>query len=84
LKTIAIFAHNPGITEFVNDLTDSHLDDMPTCGVFAVKANVTHWKLFAASEKEFLFLIIPEMSSKEQSVEVSDTTGDAIKYKYLR
>ncbi len=62
-NTIAIFSHNPGITEFVNELTDRQLDNMPTCGIFAVKANINHWKLFASSKKEFLFFDFPKHSS---------------------
>ena len=60
LKSIALFAHNPGITEFVNDLTNTQIDDMPTCAMFAVKANVTHWKLFEGADKEFLFFDYPK------------------------
>ncbi len=59
-KTIAIFSHNPGITDFVNELTVAQIDDMPTCAMFAVKANITHWKLFAEAEKEFLFFDYPK------------------------
>ncbi|HEX3025062.1 MAG TPA: histidine phosphatase family protein, partial [Chitinophagaceae bacterium] len=53
-NSIAIFSHNPGITEFVNELTSRELLNMPTCGIFAVKANVSYWKLFPAAKKEFL------------------------------
>lgn len=59
-NTIAIFSHNPGITDFVNELTNRQLDSMPTCAVFAVKANINHWKLFASSKKEFLFFDFPK------------------------
>jgi phosphohistidine phosphatase len=36
-KTIALFSHNPGITEFANKLTSTRIDDMPTCAVFGIK-----------------------------------------------
>lgn len=42
-KTIAVFAHNPGITDFANELTDVRIDDMPTCAIFAVKADIKNW-----------------------------------------
>lgn len=60
LKTVAVFSHNPGITDFVNDLTHKIIENMPTCAVFAVKANILHWKLFMQAEKEFLFLDYPK------------------------
>ncbi len=63
LNTAAIFAHNPGITYFVNELTEMRIDNMPTCGVFALQANITHWKDFARAKKEFLFFDWPKNSS---------------------
>ncbi len=60
-NTIAVFSHNPGITAFVNSLTDTRIDDMPTCGEFAVKAKIKSWKEFAAAEKEFWFFDYPKM-----------------------
>jgi phosphohistidine phosphatase len=60
-KTVAIFSHNPGITEFVNTLTPVQIDNMPTCGVFAVKANVSSWSEFADAAKEILFFTYPKL-----------------------
>ena len=59
---IALFSHNPGITEFANSLTDTRIDDMPTCGVFAVQANADDWKDFMNAEKKFLFFDYPGKS----------------------
>ena len=61
INTVALFAHNPGITDFVNDLsTPVQIDNMPTCGVFAVKADCKHWTDFAKAKKEFLFFDYPK------------------------
>ncbi len=60
INTAAVFAHNPGITYFVKDLTTVKLDNMPTCAVFAVKANIDHWKDFAKAKREFLFFDYPK------------------------
>jgi phosphohistidine phosphatase len=57
---VAIFSHNPGITSFVNSLTDTHIDDMPTCAVFAIKADVEKWKDFREAKKEFWFFDYPK------------------------
>ena len=60
-KTVALFAHNPGITDFVNSLCkEVHIDNMPTCGVFAVQADVKSWEDFECAEKEFLFFKFPK------------------------
>lgn len=57
---VALFSHNPGITDYVNTLCSVHTDNMPTCGVFAVQADVESWEEFTKSEKSFLFYDYPK------------------------
>jgi phosphohistidine phosphatase len=59
-KTVAIFSHNPGITEFANQLCNTRIDDMPTCAIFAVKADIKSWREFAEAEKKFWFFDYPK------------------------
>jgi len=58
--TIALFSHNPGITDFANTLTAARIDDIPTCGIFAVSVDTDDWKNFRAAKKEFLFFDYPK------------------------
>ncbi len=60
VETAAIFSHNPGITAFVNELTKTKIDNMPTCGVFAIKAETDHWKDFWPAKKSFWFFDYPK------------------------
>lgn len=60
ISTAAIFAHNPGITDFVNQLTDARIDDMPTCAVFAIKIDTDTWKEFTNASKTFWFADWPK------------------------
>lgn len=60
LKTVAVFSHNPGITDFANELCQTHVDDMPTCSIFAVKAAINDWSDFEAAEKSFWFFDYPK------------------------
>jgi phosphohistidine phosphatase len=62
ITTAAIFSHNPGITDFVNSLTNARLDNMPTCGIFAIQAPLSKWADFAKAEKTFLFFDYPKMT----------------------
>ena len=64
-NTLAIFSHNPGITEFANLLTATKVNNIPTCGVFAVKADCKKWKDFAEAKKEFWFFDYPKAGSTE-------------------
>jgi phosphohistidine phosphatase len=60
---VAIFSHNPGITEFVNQLAENNsINDMPTCGVFAVQINISKWKEFKKAKKDFLLFDFPKVS----------------------
>ena len=60
---VAIFCHNPGITDFVNVLDVSvKIDNMPTCGVFAIQANTDSWKHFFSSPQKCLFVDYPKKS----------------------
>ena len=58
---VALFSHNPGITEFANTLTDIRVDNMPTCSIFAVKLNIKDWNEFQDAKKEFLFFDYPKL-----------------------
>lgn len=60
-NNIAVIAHNPGITDYVNRLIpNTQIDFMPTCGVFAVQSNCTKWSDFSASDKTLLFVSFPK------------------------
>ena len=58
--SIAIFSHNPGLTDFANQLTDVLIDDIPTCGIFAVRSNAGKWSEFSNAEKKFWFFDYPK------------------------
>jgi phosphohistidine phosphatase len=61
---VALFSHNPGITDFASALTSAHISNMPTSSVFAVTAPVDSWKDFSSAEKSFLFFYKPEEKQK--------------------
>lgn len=56
----ALFSHNNGITDFANQLTDTRIDNIPTCGVFAIKADCADWADFQKAKKEFWFFDYPK------------------------
>lgn len=60
LHSVAIFSHNPGITEFATDLTNTSIDNIPTCGIFAIKLSIKHWKDFESGQKKFWFFDYPK------------------------
>jgi phosphohistidine phosphatase len=58
--SIALFAHNPGITAFANELGVASIDHMPTCSIFALDAICNQWQDFAKAEKSFCFFDYPK------------------------
>jgi phosphohistidine phosphatase len=61
---VAVFSHNPGITDFAGSLSSARISHMPTCSVFAVTVPVDSWKDFSTAEKSFLFFYQPEEKNK--------------------
>ena len=59
-NSIAIFSHNPGLTDFANLLTETRIDNIPTCGIFAIKIDIKHWADFKEAKKEFWFFEYPK------------------------
>ena len=62
----AIFSHNPGLTDFANLLTGTRIDNIPTCGVFAVRSDTKKWSDFKEAKKEFWFFDYPKAIKGEK------------------
>ena len=61
-NSVAIFSHNPGITDFVNTLTEVRIDNMPTCGIFAVQMEIESWQDFKEAPKSYWFFDYPKLN----------------------
>ena len=60
IKTACIIAHNPGITDFVNQLSpDFSIDNMPTCGMVGVELNTDHWSNFSIVKRKVILFEYP-------------------------
>lgn len=60
LDTVAIFSHNPGITEFAAEFAGVRIDNMPTCAMMAVEIHTNSWSAARTAEKKFLFFDYPK------------------------
>jgi phosphohistidine phosphatase len=52
LNSAMIIAHNPGLTNFVNTLTDLNLWNLPTTGLVIINFNVDSWEEIQNSSAE--------------------------------
>lgn len=61
VQTVFIVAHNPGITQFVNELSPSfQTDNMPTCGIVGVEFELKTWNEFSRVEKSVILFEYPK------------------------
>jgi len=58
---VAFFSHNPGITEMVNSLGVAKVDNLPTCSVFGVHADIKSFKDFQKANKQFWLFDYPKL-----------------------
>lgn len=60
-KTIMLFGHNPGITDFFNELSkDVYLDNIPTCGIVSFGFNTNSWKEISAENSKLNYQQFPK------------------------
>lgn len=59
-SSIALFSHNDGITQFANSISETRIDHMPTCSVFAVNVDIQHWSDFQPGQAKFYFFDYPK------------------------
>ncbi len=59
-EIIMIVGHNPGLTEFANDLLKENIDNIPTAGVVGCKLKIDSWKDAAAGCGKMLFFDFPK------------------------
>jgi phosphohistidine phosphatase len=58
---VMLFGHNPGLTDFVNDICDeANIDNIPTCGVVALNFKTDSWKIVAHENCKLEFFDYPK------------------------
>lgn len=57
---VALFAHNPGITDCIQSLElPIRIYEMPACGILGVSAETIHWSAFLTCKKKFIYYDAP-------------------------
>jgi phosphohistidine phosphatase len=59
LSSVAIFGHNPSMTDCVNKFGELRMDNLPTCGVVRFDFNVDKWEKVSFGTGEFRFFERP-------------------------
>lgn len=58
--SIALFGHNPGLTNLVNYLTDGQITNMPTCSVAVIEFPFDEWKLISSNTGNLVLFDYPK------------------------
>ena len=66
VKSVMLFGHNPGLTNLSNSLSKKNIDNIPTCGIVALKINAS-WKNLSQSPVELEFFEYPKLHIKEST-----------------
>ena len=62
-NSVMMFGHNPDFTMLNNYLTDSYIDNIPTCGVVGIRFN-SSWKKIESDSGKAFFFIYPKLYLK--------------------
>jgi phosphohistidine phosphatase len=58
---VMLFGHNPGLTELVNEIGEHvDIDNIPTCGVVALRFHIKSWNELGSTRGELLFFDYPK------------------------
>lgn len=61
-NVVLLVGHNPGLTEFIDALTELAIDNVPTCGIAAFQLNIKSWRELEMQEETLLFYDYPKKS----------------------
>ena len=58
-KSIAIFGHNPGFTDLLNDLCGFTIDNLPTAGIASVSLQIKSWSKLRSGDGKLIYIEFP-------------------------
>lgn len=61
--TVFLFGHNPGFTDLANLFPGDYIDNVPTCGIVRLEAEVDSWKAFGPQSAVQRAFYYPKMLS---------------------
>ena len=59
-QSVTIIAHNPGLTNLINELTNISLDNLPTTGLAEIKFNSDSWADISCENSSLIDLKFPK------------------------
>lgn len=59
-ETLFVTGHNPGFTELAGRISEARIDNMLTCGIFAVAFSASEWQDIVGRQGQLLFFDYPK------------------------
>lgn len=61
VNTLAVVGHNPGVSNFVRDITGKSIEDLPTCGIAIIQLDMNNWETdFTSVPNKLVEVISPK------------------------
>jgi phosphohistidine phosphatase len=57
---VALFGHNPGLTDLLNYLTGEYISNMPTCSIAIIEFPFDDWKLISSGTGNLVLFDYPK------------------------
>jgi len=64
-ESAMLVGHNPAITEFVNELAEVEIDNIPTCGLVELSLEIEQWSDIKMGEATLVHFDYPKKKSTE-------------------
>ena len=61
---IMLFGHNPGFTEMANIFADHNIENVPTCGIFRLDADIENWNKLSTENTTLTKFYFPKQFIK--------------------
>jgi phosphohistidine phosphatase len=62
---VLVCGHNPGLTDLANELTGARIDNLPTCGVVVIEAEIHGWEGLGRNCGRLLAFDYPKLDKAE-------------------
>lgn len=61
INSVLVFAHNPGMSVLINQISEDHISNVSTCGLFKVVFQANNWSEIDVNKANLEFYIYPKM-----------------------
>jgi phosphohistidine phosphatase len=60
VNSVMVFGHNPGFTEAFDALSDSYVDNLPTCGLVGIRFEIKSWAKVMSTKGTYFLSLFPK------------------------